>query len=265
MLMQDNAFKRALKSGDVQFGLFLALADSYSAELLATTGFDWLLIDGEHGPNDLRSILRQLQAVAPWPGATLVRMPDHNPTTIKQLLDAGVQNLLVPMVESADQARALVQATRYPPAGVRGVATAMARAAQWNGVSDYMDRANDEICLIVQMESVAGLHALDEILAVDGVDAVFIGPADLAASMGYPGQSGQPQVEQAVLDSLPRIIAAGKAAGIFSGDMAGIQRYRDHGANFIGVGIDTLLLRHAATQLLQQCKGGAATPAGASY
>lgn len=265
MLLQENMFKRALASGDVQFGLFLALADGYSAELLATTGFDWLVIDGEHGPNDLRSILTQLQAVASWPAQPVVRVPDHNPTMIKQLLDAGARNLLLPMVESAEQARAMVQATRYPPAGVRGAATGMVRAAQWNGIGNYMEAANDGICLIMQMESVAGLAALDDILAVDGVDAVFIGPADLAASMGYPGQSGQPQVEHVILESLQRITAAGKAAGIFSGDMASMQRYRDHGATMIGVGADTVLLRQAAVQLLQQCKGQAVMPAGPNY
>ncbi|NYT65664.1 HpcH/HpaI aldolase/citrate lyase family protein [Alcaligenaceae bacterium] len=262
MLLQENAFKRALRSGDVQFGLFLALADSYSAELVATTGFDWLVIDGEHGPNDLRAILGQVQAIAAWPGATVVRVPDHNPVMIKQLLDIGVRNLLVPMVESADQARAVVQATRYPPAGLRGLATGMVRAAQWNGISNYVEAANDEICLIMQMESAAGLEALDDILAVDGVDAVFIGPTDLAASLGYPERS---KTELVIQDALRRIAAAGKAAGVFSRDIASTHNYRDQGVNMIGVGVDTVLLRQAAMQLLQQSKGGPVTIAGPNY
>lgn len=251
MQMPHNALKRALAAGETRIGLFLGLADGYAAEIVAGAGFDWLLVDGEHGPNDLRTVLRQLQALAAWPVEVLVRTADHDPARIKQLLDIGAQSLLVPMVESGEQARALVRAMRYPPAGIRGVGTALARAAHWGGVDGYLQRADAEMCLIVQVESRAGLDALDEIVAVEGVDAVFIGPSDLAASLGHLGNSAHPEVVSAVEQAIARIAAAGKAPGIFCTDPALARRYRDLGARFIAVGADTLLLRKAAAGLAQ--------------
>lgn len=261
-----NGFKAALRSGTVpRIGLFLGLCDPYSAELLAGTGFDWLLIDAEHGPNDLRTVLAQLQALQGRGPDIIVRMVDHDPARIKQLLDIGVQTLLVPMVDSVEQARALVRATRYPPEGIRGVGTALARAARWNGVPDYLRHANDEVCLIVQAESREGLAALDDILAVDGIDAVFIGPSDLAASMGYLGQPGHSDVQAAVLDAIRRIDRSGKAAGIFATRLDAAGAFCRAGARFVAIGTDTLLLRQAAENLVNAFRDGADRAAGSGY
>lgn len=253
MEFPKNIFKRRLAEGnDLLLGVFLGLGGASSAELLAGTGFDWLLIDGEHGPNDLRSVLDQLRAMAAREVSPVVRVVDHDPAKIKQLLDIGVQTLVVPMVESGEQARALVRATRYPPAGIRGVGAALARASQWNGIPNYLQQANEHICLILQVESQAGLSALDDILTVEGVDAVFVGPSDLAASMGHLGQPGHPEVKAAVNDALDRIARHGVAAGVFATDPQAAQAYCEHGVRFAAVGVDTLLLRQAAVRLLAQ-------------
>ncbi|MFC4621659.1 aldolase/citrate lyase family protein [Comamonas nitrativorans] len=268
MQMPLNTFKDALARGETQIGLFVGLGHGYGAELLGSSGFDWLLIDGEHGPNDLRSIIAQMQALAPHPERLVVRTADHNPAVIKQLLDGGAQTLMVPMVESAAQAQALVRAMRYAPHGIRGVGTAMARAAHWNGVADYFAQADAQMCLIVQIESVAGVAHLDAIVQVPGVDAVFIGPSDLAASMGHLGQPGHPEVKAAVADAIARIAAAGKAPGVFSADPATAAHYQQLGARFLLVGVDTLLLRNAAVALAGRFKPTeTAAPArtGAAY
>jgi 4-hydroxy-2-oxoheptanedioate aldolase len=254
MHMPLNDFKRALLAGKPQIGAFLGLCDAYAAEIMAMAGFDWLLIDGEHAPNTPASVLRQLQALAPYPVPVVVRTVNHDPALIKQYLDIGVQSLLVPMVESAEQARALVCAMRYPPAGIRGVGTGLARAARWNAVQDYLAQADGQMCLIAQIESQAGLAALDEIAAVDGVDAVFIGPSDLAASLGHLGQPGHPQVQQAISSVLTRMRQIGKAAGIFCTGPAAVAGYQASGASFLAVGSDTLLLRNAADQLAAACR-----------
>src|SRR4030095_4982025 len=176
----NNPFKHALATRQPQIGLWLSMAQPYSAEVCATAGFQWLLIDGEHAPNDGRSILAQRQAVAPYPGQPVVRAVNGDTALIKQLLDIGAQNLLVPMVDTPEQARALVAATRYPPEGVRGVGAAVARASRWGARRDYLGAANDEVCLLLQAETVAALGNLEAICAVDGVHRVVIRPADLA-------------------------------------------------------------------------------------
>lgn len=269
MHMPLNTFKQALAGGRTQIGLFLGLAHASSAELVASAGFDWLMIDGEHGPNDLQTIIAQLQALAAYPQPVAVRTVDHDVGRIKQLLDAGVQTLMVPMVETAAQAQQLVRAMRYPPGGIRGVGTAMARAARWNGVKDYFAHADAQMYLIVQIESVQALPQLEAIAQVDGVDAVFIGPSDLAASMGHLGNPGHPEVRAAVEDAIARITATGKAAGVFSADPALAAHYQSLGARFVLVGVDTLLLRNAAVALAAQfqTKGATdqATKAGAAY
>lgn len=265
MDMPLNAFKRALAARQTQIGLFLGLADGYAAEIVATAGFDWLLIDAEHGPNDLRSVIRQLQVLAGYPARPVVRCVDHDPGRIKQLLDGGAQTLMVPMVESARQAGALVKAMHYPPGGIRGVGTAMARAARWNGVERYFAESDGEMCLIVQIESLAGLAALDEIAAVEGVDAVFIGPSDLAAAMGHLGQPGHPKVRERVEAALSAIIAAGKAAGVFSADPALAARYLEIGASFLLVGVDALLLRNASVRLAGEFKSARGMKCGGDY
>jgi len=268
MHMPQNTFKQALaRATDAdlpppQLGLFMGLGHPVSAEILATCGFDFLLIDAEHGLTDLRGIQAQLQAIAAYPVPCLVRPPNHDPATIKQLLGVGVQTLLMPMVESADQAHQLVRAVRYPPRGMRGVGTGLERGARWNAIADYFSQADAQTCLIVQIESRQALTQLDAIAQVEGVDAVFLGPSDLAASLGHLGQPGHPEVKQAIQDALQRIRQHGKAAGVFCADPALVEPYRASGAAFLALGADTGLLRSAALQLLNRVRPGAdAAPA----
>ncbi len=244
-----NPFKTALAAHRPQVGLWLSMADPYMAEVSATTGFDWLLIDGEHAPNDLRSTLAALQAVAPHPAQPVVRAVNGDTALVKQLLDIGARSLLVPMVDTADQARALVSATRYPPRGIRGVGSAVGRASQWSSRADYLDAADDEVCLLVQVETVTALSNLASICEVEGVDGVFIGPADLAASMGHRGRPGHPEVQAAIEAAMQTIVASGKAAGTLTSDPALARRYLDLGCTFVAVGVDLLLYAGAARKL----------------
>lgn len=236
-----NPFKHAIAGGQLQLGCWLGLADPYIAEISAGAGFDWLLVDGEHAPNDLRSIVAQLQVIAARDSHAVVRPPIGETWIIKQLLDAGAQSLLIPMVETADQARALVDAVTYPPHGVRGVGSALARASDFAAIGDYLTTARQEICLLAQVENRKGLEALDEILSVDGLDGVFIGPSDLAADMGFLGQAGAAEVKAAVLSAIEKIVASGKAAGILTLDAELQRQCRDLGASFIATEIDVTL------------------------
>lgn len=254
MNLPANPFKRALAVHRRQLGAFLALADSHSTELMAAAGFDWLLIDWEHAPNDLRLVLAQLQALAGYPVAPVLRLPDHDAARIKQVLDLGVQSLLAPMVDSAEQARALVAAMHYPPRGIRGVGAGMARAARWGAVTDYYAKAPGELCLAVQIETRAGLDALDAIAAVEGVDGVFLGPADLAAALGHLGQPTHPAVRAAIEAALPRIRAAGKAAGVYCADAQIAADYAALGASFFLIAADAILLRTAAVAAISRFK-----------
>ncbi len=250
----DNPFKAALQAGKRQIGLWLTLADPYVTEVCASTGFDWMLIDGEHSPNDLRAILGQLQAVAPYPTHAVVRPPIGETWIIKQLLDIGAQSLLVPMVETAEQARQLVAAVRYPPQGVRGVGSRMARASQFGLQGDYLQQANDRICLLVQVESRRGLDNLDEIARVEGIDGVFIGPSDLSADFGLLGQSGHADVQAAIADAARRIAAAGKPSGILTLNADEAQRFIDMGYGFVAAGADMALLTAGARALSRRFK-----------
>ena len=262
MQLPINTFKQRLQSGQAQIGLWLGLADAYCAELAANAGFDWLLLDGEHAPNDLRSLLAQLQAIAPYPAQPIIRPPIGDAALIKQLLDIGAQTLLVPMVESAEQAAGLVRAMRYPPAGIRGVGSALARASRWNSIPGYLDRADEQMCLLVQIENLDGLANLDAIAAVDGVDGVFIGPADLSAAMGHRGDPGHPEVQAAIEDAILRIRQAGKAAGILSADQGLARRYLSLGASFVAVGVDTTVLMRGLQTLAATFKDTPAPAAG---
>jgi 4-hydroxy-2-oxoheptanedioate aldolase len=251
----DNSFKSALaEQHNPQIGLWLALASPYTAELCATAGYDWLLIDGEHGPNDLRSTLTQLQAVAPYSAHPIVRPPIGDVNLIKQLLDIGVQTLLIPMVETAEQAALMVAATRYPTAGIRGVGSSLSRASRWNAIPSYLQEANAAMCVLVQVESASALKNLDAIAAVEGVDGVFIGPADLAASLGHLGNPGHPTVQTAIQDAIRRIKLAGKPAGILALEEAVARRYIEWGCRFVAVGADALLLAAAVRGLAQTFK-----------
>ncbi|WP_413791306.1 MULTISPECIES: 4-hydroxy-2-oxoheptanedioate aldolase [unclassified Pseudomonas] len=265
MDMPINRFKQRLCSGEAQIGLWLGLADAYSAELAANAGFDWLLIDGEHAPNDVRTLLGQLQAVAPYPSQPVIRPVIGDTALIKQVLDIGVQTLLVPMVESAAQARELVRAIHYPPSGVRGVGSALARASRWNSIPGYLDKADEQMCLLVQIESREGLANLEAIAAVEGVDGVFIGPADLSASMGFRGNPGHPDVQAAIEDAIARIRQAGKAAGILSADEKLARRYIALGAAFVAVGVDTTVLMRGLQTLAATFKDTPKPAAGGVY
>lgn len=254
--MIENTFKAALARGEPQVGLWLSLANPYTAELCATAGFDWLLIDGEHAPNDVPGILAQLQSVAPYRSHPIVRAVVGDVALIKQLLDIGAQTLLVPMVDTPEQARQLVAATRYPPEGFRGDGSAIARVSRWGLIPDYVERANREVCLLVQAETKLALENLEEICAVDGVDGVFVGPADLAASLGHRNNSGHPDVQAAIDGALRRIVASGKAAGILTSDPLQAKRYFDMGCTFVAAGLDARLLAVATRNLRAEFPGG---------
>lgn len=252
MLTPQNKLKVALKNRQRQIGLWLALADAYSAELCAGGDFDFLVIDGEHAPNDLRTILASLQAISAYPAESIVRLPHGDAALIKQVLDLGASTLLIPMVETAEEAQALVRATRYPPEGMRGVGSGVARSSRWTRYEDYLDVADSQLCLIVQVETVSALDNAEEIAAVDGVDGVLIGPADLAASMGLRGDTANPRVQAAVEDAIRKIGSAGKSAGLLCIDESLAKHYMAVGANFVAVGIDTTLLVNAAASLARR-------------
>lgn len=237
-----NRLKAALTNKRVQLGCWVALGSAYTAEIAGTAGFDWLLIDSEHAPNDLRSISEQLGALQGSDSAVVVRMPGHDPDAIKQVLETGAQSLLIPMVESAEQARALVRAVRYPPHGRRGVGYALGRSSHFGAIPDYLPSADAQICLLVQIESRAGLAELDDILSVEGVDGLFIGPADLAVDLGFAPSADAPELRQTVLEAIDRIVAAGKAAGILTLDPTFIAQCVSHRATFVAVAIDILTL-----------------------
>jgi 4-hydroxy-2-oxoheptanedioate aldolase len=246
------AWKQSLADRTPQIGMWVASASPLLAEVCAGSGLDWLLIDSEHALNDLVTIAPQLQAVSAYPVTPVVRPPTGDPVQIKQLLDAGVEVLLVPMVESGEQATALVAATRYPPAGIRGVGSALARASRWNRIPGYLVGADDGISLLVQVESRTGLDALEDICAVEGVDGVFIGPADLAASLGRLGQPEHPDVVAAVEHAIVAIVASGKAAGVnaFAEPLA--RRYLALGATFVLVGADLALVARGSEALAER-------------
>ena len=249
MKISQNKFRDALKAGQNQIGLWVGLADANVAEALAGTGFDWLLLDAEHAPNNVRTLLEQLRAVAPYPVHPIVRPVEGEVSLIKQCLDVGAQTLLVPMIDTPEQAKRMVQAMRYPPHGIRGVGAALARASRWNQIPDYLNQADDQMCLLVQAETPVAIQNLKAIAQVEGVDGVFFGPADLSASMGHRGQPTHPEVVKTILAGIATVRAAGKAAGILMADPQMARMYLDAGAQFVAVGVDTTLLVRAATDL----------------
>lgn len=249
MELPKNHFKAALKSGRRQIGFWVSIPDGGVVELLAGCGFDWLLLDTEHAPMDAVSTMPLMQAAAPYPVSVVVRPGWNNPVEIKKMLDSGAQTLLIPYVQNAVEAAQAVAAVRYPPVGIRGVAGST-RASRFGAVKDYIKCANDEICLLVQVETVEALSHIEEIAAVDGVDGIFVGPADLAASMGHPGEPSHPEVKTAILDALRRITRAGVPAGILSLDDALLDEAAQAGAQFIAIGVDTIVLRSGAVTAL---------------
>jgi 4-hydroxy-2-oxoheptanedioate aldolase len=253
MELPRNAFKHAIRAGQQQVGLWVSLASAYSAELVAGSGFDWLLLDGEHSPNDPPRILEQLQAVAPYPATPIVRPAWNDKILIKRYLDVGVQAFLVPYVSSAAEARAAVEAVRYPPRGIRGVA-GTTRASRYGRIADYAKRAEEEICMLVQIETRAGLDDLEAIARTDGIDGVFIGPADLAAGLGHLGEIGHSEVQAAIRDAIARIRACGKPAGILATDEASSRRYMEWGTTFTAVGLDAMILARETEKLAKLYK-----------
>lgn len=237
-----NRLKTALANGEVVIGCWMSIGEGYTAEIMGRAGFDWLLIDGEHSPNDIRSIRDQVVALENSDSNPVVRVPVGETWIIKQVLDLGVQSILVPIVETADQARALVSACRYPPKGTRGVGYSVSRAGGFGQFDNYGPTADDQICLLVQVETRLGLDNLDAILAVEGVDGVFIGPADLSASFGYLGQSMHPDMQATILGAIRRISESGKAAGILTTDDGMIEASLAAGAQFVAVAMDIALL-----------------------
>jgi 4-hydroxy-2-oxoheptanedioate aldolase len=253
MELPRNRFKHALKGGQAQIGLWSSLSSSYTVEVIAGAGFDWLLLDMEHSPNDLESLLGQLQAAAPYPTHPVVRVPWNDMVAIKRVLDVGAQSLLVPYVSTPQEAAAAVSYTRYPPGGARGVA-GTTRATRFGRIKDYARRAQEEICLLVQVETRSALENIEAICAVEGIDGVFIGPADLHASLGYPGEVANPKVKPMIDDALRRIRKAGKAPGILTPEEADARHWLQCGALFVAVGADVGILARGADALAARFK-----------
>ena len=253
MELPRNGFKRALARGATQIGLWSSLSSNYSVEVIAGAGFDWILIDLEHSPNDLESLLAQLQAAAAYSAHPVVRVPWNDMVTIKRVLDVGAQSLLVPYVSSAQEARAAVSYTRYPPNGVRGVA-GTTRATRFGRIKDYARRAHEEICVLVQVETQSALDSIEAICATDGVDGVFIGPADLHASLGHAGEIANPKVKPLIDEAVRRIRKGGKAPGILTPNEDDARHWLECGALFVAVGADVGILARGAEALAQKFK-----------
>ncbi|HEY5411275.1 MAG TPA: 4-hydroxy-2-oxoheptanedioate aldolase [Caulobacteraceae bacterium] len=255
MPVPTNPFKQALQEGRRQIGLWQSMASAYTAEICAGAGFDWLLFDGEHAPNDVPSMLAQLQAVESYPTHAIARPPVGDVVLVKQYLDLGFQTLLIPLVDTAEQAAHMVRAMRYPPDGIRGVGAGSARVARWNRVDNYFRDADEQMCLLVQAETRLAMENLDAVAATDGVDGVFIGPADLSAALGHRGNAAHPEVQAVIEDAFARIIKAGKAAGILTSNEEWARRYLDLGATFVAVGTDVGILAKQTLALAGRFKG----------
>ena len=265
MKLPETLTARIAASDRPLVGMWVCSGSPIMAELAAGSGLDWVLIDAEHSPNGLESILAQLYAVSAYPVAPLVRPPIGDTVLIKQYLDLGVQNLLVPMVDSAAQAAELARAVRYPADGVRGVGAALARSSRWNRVDRYLHDASSTISLTVQIESAAAVEVVDEIAAVDGVDALFVGPADLAASMGLIGQQSHPDVVEGVMRSIRAGAAAGKPVGVNAFAPADADRYLAAGAAFVSVGADVAIVARASEAFAERFIPAAGSAARPSY
>ncbi len=250
-----NNFKHALREGHPQIGLWSALCSSIVAEVIADAGFDWILLDGEHAPNDVGTVLTQLQAMAAGRASPVVRLPWNDPVTIKRYLDIGVQSFLVPMVQDAEEARRAVAATRYPPGGLRGVATGP-RANRYGRVKDYFHRAHQEICVLVQVETRQALAQIEAIAAVEGIDGLFIGPSDLAADMGHLGENRHPEVRRSIEDAIARILATGKTAGVLAATEEDAHHWLQQGCLHVAVGSDLGLLARQSEALAARFKQG---------
>lgn len=249
-----NHLRKAFQEKRTAIGLWQALATPYTAEICAAAGYDWLMFDAEHSPNTLQTLLGQLQAVAAYPIEPVVRPPVGDPVIVKQYLDVGFRTLLVPMVDTADQARYIVAATRFPPAGIRGIASATSRASGFGGNANYLAETHKDLCVVAQIESRTALDQIEAIAAVEGVDALFVGPGDLAGSLGHLGNPGHPDVRAAIENAISRIKATGKPAGIFARDADQAKAYIAAGVSFVSVGSDVALLATGARELAARCR-----------
>ena len=254
MELDRNAFKHALAQGHLQIGLWSSLASNQAAEIISDSGFDWILLDTEHSPNEIPDLLAQLQAVDGGQATPIVRPAWNDIVLIKRCLDIGAPALLVPYVQNPAEAKSAVAAVRYPPRGVRGVASA-SRASRYGRTTDYLKKADSEICLLVQVETRTALDELEAIATVEGVDGVFIGPSDLSASLGHVGNPAHPDVQEALQGAVTRLKAVGKPAGILTGNEDEIRRYIGWGYTFVAVGSDVGLLARGADALAKKFKG----------
>jgi len=241
-----NEFKRRLKAGETLMGCWLSGASPVMTEVLTTADFDWLLIDGEHSPNTISTITEQMRIIGPTNIPALARVPFGDTWQIKMVLDTGCQTILVPMIETVTHAHEMVQAMKYPPEGTRGVGAYAARASSFGGTPEYLTTSNEQTCLLLQIENRAGLEALDDILAVEGIDGVFIGPSDLSANLGYLGQPEHPEVQKVIDAALDKIIASNTAAGILTMNLDLVKKYSDMGVGFIAAAMDIPMLATTA-------------------
>lgn len=254
MDLPPNPFKHAIARGEPHFGVWCTLCSNIAVDMLSDSGFDWLVLDAEHSPNELPDLLAQLQAARGGTATPMVRPPWNDPVLIKRVLDIGAQTLLLPYVQSVEEARAAVAATRYPPAGVRGV-TGGGRASRYGRVPGYISRAEEEICVILQVETRAALDELEAIAGVEGVDGIFIGPADLSTSFGYAGNWTGAEMQAVLKETAARLKAVGKPAGILTSDEEEARRFMDWGYTFVALGSDLGLLRRAADGLARRFRG----------
>ncbi len=251
--LPSNGFKAALREGRPQIGLWTAMCSPIATEIVAGAGFDWVVIDTEHAPNELPDVLAQLHAMGQSSAEPVVRCAWNDAVIVKRFLDIGARSLLVPFVQTLDDAQRAVAATRYPPLGNRGVSMAP-RANRYGRIPDYHRGAHREVCVVVQLETRAGLQNLDDIAALEGIDGVFIGPSDLAADMGHLGNSQHAEVQDAIVDACRRVRGAGKAAGILTPDVEAATRYLDLGFSFVAVGSDVGVLAKGTAQLAAHFK-----------
>jgi 4-hydroxy-2-oxoheptanedioate aldolase len=252
-VLPPNAFKAALKQHRPQIGIWSVLSSNVVAEILSSSGFDWILIDTEHAHNEAPDVFSQLQVMAPGSAEPMVRCAWNDNVAIKRILDAGGRSVMVPFVQNAAEARKAVSSTRYPPRGHRGVAGST-RATRWGTVADYYTLAEREVCVVVQVETRAALEAIEDIAAIDGVDGIFVGPNDLAADMGHLGNVQHPDVQAALANAGERIRRAGPAAGILTSDPSETGKYLAQGYSFIAVGSDAGILVQSTTELAARCK-----------
>lgn len=253
MKVAQNGFKRALARAERQIGLWSTLCNPTTAEIIGHAGFDWVLLDTEHSPNELPGLVAQLQAMQAGTAAPVVRPAWNDPVLIKRVLDIGAQSLLIPFVQNGEEAARAVAATRYPPDGIRGVSTG-SRAAGYGRIREYVTTAGAEICVLVQIETRAAVEAIDEIVGTPGVDGVFVGPNDLAASLGFLGNPQNEEVQRTIGRVLEACQRAGKPAGYLTGNEVEARKWLDAGFTFVAVGTDNGLLARAADELRSRFK-----------